>query len=57
MPRICADDADGVSCCLVQNVVDDGLVLKRDRGDWCRDGEDDMEIGDRQKFGQRSATH
>ena len=48
MLGIGADDADGLGCRLEQDVIDDRLVLKSDRRDGCRHGEDDMEIGDRQ---------
>jgi len=34
-----------------QEVVDDGLVLERDRADRRRQGEDDMIVGNRQEFG------
>ena len=34
-----------------QEVVDDGLVLERDRADRRRQGEDDMIVGDREEFG------
>jgi hypothetical protein len=46
-----ADNADRLGRRLEQDVVDDRLVLKRDRRDRRRHGEDDMEIGDRQQFG------
>jgi hypothetical protein len=47
--RIAADDADRLSRGLEQDVVNDRLVLERDGGDRGRHGEDDVEIGDRQK--------
>jgi hypothetical protein len=46
-----ADDADRFGRRLEQDVVDERLVLKRDRRDGRRHGEDDVEIGDRQQFG------
>ena len=46
-----ADDADCLGRRLEQDVVDERLVLKRDRRDRRGDGKDDMEIGDGQQFG------
>ena len=46
-----ADDADRLGRRLEQDVVDERLVLKRDRRDRRGDGKDDMEIGDGQQFG------
>ena len=45
-----ADGAHRLGRRLEQDVVDDGLVLKGDRGDWRRHGEHDMEVWDRQQL-------
>ena len=45
------DDAQGLGGGLEQDVVDDCLVLQRDRGDRRRHGEDDMEVRHWQQIG------
>ncbi|OAG75402.1 hypothetical protein Amal_03419 [Acetobacter malorum] len=51
MPGIGGDHHHGLRGSLEQQGVENGLVLKRDVGDPCRQGEDDMEIPDRQQIG------
>src|SRR5712675_2475995 len=45
------NDAQCLGCGPKQDVIDHGLVLESDLGDWCRHGEDDVEIGHRQQLG------
>jgi hypothetical protein len=50
MLRVGGDGGQRLGCGLEQQIVDDGLVLERDRADRCRQGEDDVVIGNRQKL-------
>ena len=50
MLRVGGDGGQRLGCGLEQQIVDDGLVLERDRADRRRQGEDDVIIGNRQKL-------
>ena len=49
--RVGSDGDERLGRRLEQQAVDDGLVLPGDGGDWCRQGEHDMEVGNRQQLG------
>ena len=49
--RVCGERRHRLGGGREQDRVDEGLVLERDRRDRRRQGEHDVEIGDRQQFG------
>ena len=52
MLGIGGDGTQGLGGGPEQDVVDDSLVLKSDRGDLMRQGEDDVKVLDRQQLAQ-----
>jgi hypothetical protein len=51
MARIGSDREHRLGRCAEQQVIDDSLVVERDVGDLGRQGEDDVEVSDRQQVG------
>ena len=49
--RIGGDRQHRLGCRVEQQVIDRGLVVERDVGDLGRQGEDDVEVSDRQQVG------
>jgi len=51
MARVGGNGAQRLGCGTEQDRIDDGLVVEGDLGERCRQGEDEMEIGDGQQLG------
>jgi hypothetical protein len=51
MARVSRDGQHGLGCCPEQEIVSHRFVVKGDVGNLSRDGEDDVEIADREQIG------